>query len=269
MPALTVATQIISDAHSFRALSGEWDRQVSQSAHYSYFVRWHWNWLWWMHLAPATAQLFLVCCRDRSGELVGLAPLYLRARRILSFLKIQELHLLGMGVPLKTSEYVDLLAKPGWEPAVADAIAAALKDQRVWDRLSLAGVPAESPIANRLMEALGLESQSASFDVAPYIDTSCGWDSYKQVLGRSMRRNVEYYRRRLFQQQSCTFERVTNTDRITEAIDDLIRLHQARWQLAGEPGSFAEPKVAAFLHEAVLAAHSACLLRLWVLRING
>ena len=52
-------------------------------------------------------------------------------------------------------------------------------------------------------------------------------------------------------------------------MDDLIRLHQARWQAAGQPGSFSNAAVVAFLRAAAREAARNGRLRLWRLQVDG
>ena len=199
MDELTLTTNIVTAVDGFRPIAREWDDLVDRSARRTYFLRWHWNWLWWENFAPAAARLHVICCRDRDGALAGLAPLYLKPRPVLSVLPLQELHFLGTGIGLRVNEYMDILARPGREAAVCRAIGASLAACREWDRLRLHGVPREGGESSGLLGTLNLASRTVDCDRAPYIDTSQGWEAYKSTLGKSMRRNVEYYPRRLFQ----------------------------------------------------------------------
>jgi CelD/BcsL family acetyltransferase involved in cellulose biosynthesis len=56
---------------------------------------------------------------------------------------------------------------------------------------------------------------------------------------------------------------------VDEALDDLMRLHQARWQAAGQPGSFSDPAVVGFLRAVSRAAANTGRLRLWRLSVDG
>jgi CelD/BcsL family acetyltransferase involved in cellulose biosynthesis len=269
MPQLVHSTNVVTDLAGFRALAPEWDALLGRSDQRSFFLGWRWNFLWWSHFAPPHSHPFIVCCRDTAGTLVGIAPLYLSRRDVLGIVQVRELHLLGTGIELRISEHVDIFAARGSEAAAADAMGEALMADARWDRLCLHAVPAESVLTSRLLRAAGLEGQVTATDLAPYIDTSQGWEHYKRTLGRSMRRNVEYYARRLVRQHDCAFDRVESPDDVDGAVDDLVRLHQARWQAVGEPGSLGLPDVTAFMRASAHAAHAAGQLRLWRLRIDG
>jgi hypothetical protein len=266
----TVATtEVLTDDSAFAALRDEWDELLDDSAQQVFFLRWNWNRLWWQYYAPTGSRLHLIVCRDAARRLIGLAPLYLRTGRIFGLAHFRELILLGMGIDLKTSEHLDIIARRGAERSVAEAIATCLRRSREWDRLWLWQVPMESVMLPHLTDAFGRSLRVTVCDRAPHIDTSTDWATFKAGFGRSMRRNVEYYPRRLFKRYpSCVFARVQNACDLEPAMDALVRLHQARWQLQGEPGVF-NPSFEAFLREVMRDAFEKSRLVFWTLTIDG
>lgn len=264
-----LSTSLVTDVDAFAALEYEWDALLENSAQHVFFLRWYWNWLWWQRLAPPGSRLHVICCRDASGRLVGVAPLYEASRTILGLPWVREVAMLGTGIELKTAEYMDAFALRGAETEVGRVLAAALHASSSWDRASFVRVPAESAVMPHLLGALEGRVSSASCDRAPYIDTAGSWQDYKHGLGRSMRRNVEYYSRRLARERDCEFRLVTAPDEFDEAFDHLVRLHQARWTSVNEPGTFRLPVVREFLRESMRRCHGEGRLRLWTLRLDG
>ena len=261
-------TEIVTDASAFERLGPEWDALLDASGQQVFFLRWHWSWLWWQHFAPKGAELHLLCCRNEHGQLVGVAPFYRRQHCFLRLPIARELVMLGTGIELKTSEYLDVFARRNEESAVAESMASALRSQPHWDRVWLRSVPIDSTVIPRLVKSLDSRASSVVCDQAQYIDTSEGWEQYKRGLGRSMRRNCEYYKRRLFKQHDCEFRQVRCLDELEEAFGHLVRLHQARWRGAGEPGVFSYPKVEKFLRETMRQGFTDGRLRLWTLRVG-
>ena len=87
----TVTAAVLTSEADFDAISGEWDELVSSSCQQGvFFLRWHWNRVWWRMYAPPGSELFLIACRDRSGRLVGLAPLYRHCRSVKGLIKAME-----------------------------------------------------------------------------------------------------------------------------------------------------------------------------------
>jgi Acetyltransferase (GNAT) domain len=270
-PALTVllTTTIVREPEEFERLEAEWDGLLSDSAQKCFFLRWHWNWLWWQHFAPRRSDLYIVKCTDANGRLAGIAPLYRRERQIFGVPCARELAMLGTGIELKTGEYLDIFARRGHEHAVSQAVGDCLEAQRAWDRLWLHAVPAGSGIIADVLRRLRGDISSAVCDSSPFIDTSVSWDDYRHSLGRSMRRNVDYYARRLFKKYACEFRLVESVADLEPAIDDLVRLHQMRWRSVEEPGVFNSPDVELFLRRVMRRSHSEGHLRLWTLSVDG
>ena len=179
----------------------------------------------------------------------------------------------GWGLSSRRASTLDVVARKGYEKAVGLAVAQHLKDSRDWDRVSLSQVPATSTALPQVVRALrdsGERATMAAYEArAPYIDTSGSWEGFKQSLGRSMRRNVEYYGRRLFKNYDCEFARVDSLEQLDRTLDALVQLHQARWTAKGQPGSFSDTSFAPFLRQAVSQALLDGRLRFWTLKING
>jgi CelD/BcsL family acetyltransferase involved in cellulose biosynthesis len=264
-----IETHVITDESEFDRLAIEWDALLANSAQQGFFLRHAWNRSWWRHLAPAGARLHIICCRDGNGRLVGIAPMYWRSHRMLGIPYVRELALIGMGIEFKSSEYLDVIADRDHERGVAEAIAGSLKTQPDWDRFCLDQVPSESRMVPHLLDVFDCGKAQDFGDRARYIDTSVSWGEYRSSLGRSMRRNVEYYARRMFKLRPCEFRRVASRTEALEALTALVRLHQARWRAAGHPGSFEYPQVSALLGDVIKEEFDAGCVRLWTLSIEG
>ncbi len=264
-----LTTSIIRDPEAFERIEVEWDELLGDSTQKCFFLRWHWNWLWWQHFAPRGSGLYIVRCTDGNGRLVGIAPLYRRERQIFGIPYLRELALFGTGIELKTGDYLDIFARRGVEHAVSQAVGDCLEAQGAWDRLWLYGVPKSSEIIAGLLPRLHGDASSTESVSSRFVDTSVSWNDYRQSLGRSMRRNVDYYARRLFKKYACEFRLVESAADLEPAIDDLVRLHQLRWRSGGELGTFHSPDVEMFLRKAMRRSHAEGRLRLWTLSVNG
>jgi CelD/BcsL family acetyltransferase involved in cellulose biosynthesis len=264
-----LTAELLQDDTALDRLRGEWDDLLTASEQQAYFLRWHWTKLWWSHYAPPHSRLHLIACRDSDGTLVGLAPFYWRQRHLVMLPFVREIGFLGMGIELKTSEHLDVIARRGCERMVAQRIAEVLLGSQDWDRLWLWQVPSQSRVLHHLRQALGARTTVTPCDRAPYIDTSVSWAAFKQGFGRSMRRNVEYYPRRLFKlYPTACFSHVTTEQELEPAMDALVNLHRAWWRSRGEAGAF-DPSFETFLRQAARQSLAAGQLRLWTLTIEG
>src|SRR6185295_5271604 len=132
---LSVRASVLTDDLDFDAIAQEWDRLLDQSDQRVFFLRWAWNRLWWRLLRPPDSQLFIIACRDDYDTLVGLAPFYLRQRRTAGIPHLREILFLGTGIYAQTSEYLDIVARRGYEGAVVGAIVEYLENRDDWDSL--------------------------------------------------------------------------------------------------------------------------------------
>ena len=254
---------------ALETLQAEWDELLDASDQCVYFLRANWNKAWWQTLRPAHSQLFIVTCRDESGRLVGLAPFYRRQHTIAGIEHIREILFLGTGVFAQTSEHLDIIARRGWETRTAEAVASLLRQDKEWDRLCLNEIPASSSLLPHFKMALGGELQLRAGQRGHTVSTDRDWESFKATLGRTTRQNTQRLSRRLFEKYTCEFRRVADREEFERGMDALVRLHQARWEAKGEPGSFAIPGVEGLLRQAAEGALSEGRLRLWTLTIDG
>lgn len=237
---------------------------LETSAQGVFFLRWQWLRAWWRSYG-ADGRLHIVVCRDAAGELTGLAPLYVAGQRHFSLITIRELRFLGTHPIVRTSEYLDLIARRGDEDRVAHAVARALHAAPEWDRLWLWNIPAGSTVLPALRGALGARSAVSRCDRAFVVDTSGDWVGTRA----GFRHDIDRAFRQMFTRPGARIDRVQTPDELDGAMDDLVRLHQRRWAEKGEPGSFAEGPFESFLRGVARECLERGRLGLWRLHISG
>jgi CelD/BcsL family acetyltransferase involved in cellulose biosynthesis len=262
-------TEVLTDNSAFDSLQSQWDDLLDDSNQRVYFLRWGWTKLWWQTHAPANSELHIITCYDSSDTLIGLAPFYKRTLSFAGFNRLHELVFLGTGVPVSTSEQLDIIARRGFEQAVAQAIGEAVLKATDIDRLWLSEVPITSIVLPHFRRALGGRQAMEVCNRAHYVNTSQDWTAFNKSLGKSMRSNLSYYTRRLYKLFDCHFRAIEEPSELEPAMDAFVRLHQARWKSKGEPGSFALPSFEGFLREAMRSSLAEQRLRLWTLDVNN
>lgn len=115
-------TAVLQDARDFAALEGEWAELYEHCPSATPFQSWAWLYSWWEHYG-GDYELRLVTFRDEGGLLVGVLPLMLEYRR-----GFGRLLFVGSGA----TDYLDMLAREGWESAVVEAGVAALERTGSW-----------------------------------------------------------------------------------------------------------------------------------------
>jgi len=264
-----LSAEALTTEDAFDLLAEEWDRLLDVSDQRVFFLRFTWNRLWWRSYAPPGSHLLLIACRDEQDRLVGLAPLYWRQLRTAGIPHVREVLFLGTGVFTETSQFLDIVARRGYERLVAETVAGFLNRRGDWDRLWLNTVPAASSVVPHFLEAMAGDVCTEVLDRSHIVDTSTDWESFLATMGKSTRRNLVRHISRVMDAYDCDFRLVQTEEELEAALDALVSLHQARWRSKGEPGSFALRGFESFLREAARASLAEGRLRLWTLSLNG
>ena len=262
---MSLRTTILTTDSEFDTIQDEWEQLLEDSDQRVFFLRWHWNRAWWRSLAPPRSQLLLVTSRDGTGRLVGLSPMYLREQRHFGFLRMREVCFLGTGTQVRTSEYVDVIARRGYEIAVAEAVAACLRERGGWDRLWCWCVPLDSAVLEHLRAQLGCRCAVTACDEAHLVDTSGSWAHTTASIPRGVDRRL----RRMLGRDTSKAVRVQCLEELRPALDSLVALHEKRWRAKGQPGSLASPRCQAFLREVAHGSFERGQLGLWSLHENN
>jgi hypothetical protein len=186
----------------------------------------------------------------RGGHLIGALPLYLHIGRR-SPLWAHHLGFLSTGE--SRSEvicpgYLDLLHAPGEARTCLDAILPALLDPEVgrWDILDLCDIDRGSPLlAWRDQAPRDIRVVVIPRGACPVADLSGGFEAY---LGRLSARGRKRARQmlRAVESTGIRFEVASTPSDAAQFFDQLVRLHQARWNLSGRPGCFSAHRFTEF-----------------------
>jgi CelD/BcsL family acetyltransferase involved in cellulose biosynthesis len=238
-------TQIFDSLAQLEPLASSWDELAGPVP----FRRWAWLANWWKEYREKN-QLFVLALHSDDGQLVGLAPWYVEDRGAQG----RAIRLLGSGEVC--SEYVTLLARPGYEAlvgqAVGDWLIAADTSHAAancrWDTVELANVPTDDV-------ALGaLRSRMAESDYTVHERQALAcwrlalpgtWDQYAASLSKGNRRRMRDSQKRL--QKPDAAVHTATAENFEQAWNVLVDLHQQRWTSQGEKGCFASGPFGRFL----------------------
>ena len=261
-----VEIEKLETAGQFERLAGEWTDLLAASPSDCLFLTWEWLFTWWKRLSGGR-RLSILAVRAQ-GELVALAPLAWRPRRLEKFLSMGALEFLGTGTV--GSDYLDLIVRSGHATPAIRALAGSLVEAGTAIRFAQVLPDAPNPVA--FADELGRRQwaiRSTKTDVCPFIDlTGHTWDSYLDDLGSAHRYNFRRRFRNLERLGRVRFTRVeTEADRAT-ALRELVALHQMRWQPRGGSSAFDRPTLVDFHDELSALALARGWLRLFTLRLD-
>lgn len=237
---MTLRVEHVDDLGAIRE---EWSELAERCGNVS--GSWEWCQLWARHIARGR-RLMVRACRDSSGRLVALLPLYLASRA-----PVRTLRFMGHGPICRAEDMVEavialrevLERSRGWDLFVAD-----LPGDQPWGTLA-AGTPIRR-LASPVLRADGLD-----------------WDGYLRSRSRNFRDQVRRRERKLAREHDLRY-RLTEDERTLE--DDmrvLFELHDARW--GSEGASYFTGLQRSFHEELAALALRDGWLRLWFLELDG
>ncbi len=259
--------ELVTDPRAFEELREEWNELLQDSASDGFFLTWEWMHSWWKHLG-ANRKLFIIAIRA-GARLVGLAPLAIRGASPLAVPPLRCVELLGSGIA--GSDYLDLIARRGWEKECAAAFASRLGDEgtlAVLNRLRTGSAFAQALVAE--LSAQGWRARESRSEVCPFVPRPPG--GFAEYLASRGPEHRYAFRRKvqaLHKRHQVSFEAVREEKDRAAALDTLIELHARRWSRKGTSEAFNSRAMLAFHHEVTALALARGWLRLFVLRADG
>ena len=123
-----------------------------------------------------------------------------------------------------------------WRPMRANGICAILRTS------------ARGPRSPRVRCRAGSVRCCVHHRVCPFIPLTPSWDEFVKRLSKNMRTNVGRRRRQVAKQFRAEYDLATD-ETLPAAMEELFRLHNARWRRRGVAGAFAGERMQAFHHE--------------------
>jgi CelD/BcsL family acetyltransferase involved in cellulose biosynthesis len=246
------------------ALAGEWNA-LARASGATIYQTYEWQSLWWRHFGGASGRaLHVVLVRD-GRTLVGIAPFFLERATVLGRTVRTHLSLLGVGNAFHASrgmflddgpsDYLDILALPGYAPAVAERLCAHVRERAV-DEIELLNARPGGFVREALLPALaaaGIEHAATAADVCPHLTLAGPVDEYVKSRDASVRRRLSQAAKAAQEKVLFSVETPADDGAAMEALGALMALHQRRWRKLGYPGLFAETAFADFQRAAVRA----------------
>ena len=246
--------EIVSNLDRLCEIEAEWTALLGRCPDATVFQTPEWLVPWWRH--SGSGSMWVLAYRD-SGDLVGLAPLFVH-----DWMGRLQVTLIGTGV----SDYLDLVAAPEWAERCACATLDFLRARRSqWEVCDWQDLRGESPLI-RAAAAAGFLVRTAECLPCTVLPLPESEEFYWASLPHGMRRNIRRYGDRLRSEHRVIFETATE-DRSGELLEQLIRIHSARWEARGERGMLRgnEP----FLRAVTPFLADAGMLRIHSLSVDG
>ena len=263
-------TEIIRDWLRFEELEGEWNTLLSRSRADTIFLRWEWIRSWRKVLGD-DIKPFAVVVRDEEGTLAGVAPFYKTVYQLLRVLPYKVLRIMG-DFPTG-AECLDWILRSDRETEASHSIAAALAVAAgEWDFLWMPYVPHWTGGRDRIRDAsvhqgFHFSEREVQFGDMPLPGSL---DELISSFGSSHRYNTRRDLKRTFEKTTTRFIHCQKEEEIPRYLDSLFQLHNLRWGLKGQLGSFRKkPNEAKFYREFAVEALRRNWLGLYGIEISG
>ncbi|HET9406849.1 MAG TPA: GNAT family N-acetyltransferase [Candidatus Sulfotelmatobacter sp.] len=249
-------------------ISESWEELLASYPLATTFSTPAWLASWWPSFAKG--QELLASGFFGDSRLVALALFSITRVQVAKAVSLKQLRLMGDGS--NDSDNLDLPVLPGFEQQFATSLLDFLETERnSWDFAEFNTLPPDSPAAKVLKERMAArkwlvieESRAAS--AIPLPNT---WEKYLEQLSSEDQKNLVRYERRLGKRYSVEMYRCSSESQIPKCLEALFEHHQARWQAAGESGSFGVAERRAFYADLSRRLLSEGRLDLWALELDG
>lgn len=258
--------EVAATPESFRSLEAEWNDLLAGSPAANVFLTWEWLSSWWECFGRAL-QPWVVVVRD-GRRLAGLAPFVLRRNFQAGPFSHHELAFMGSGPA--APDHLDVLARQGYETAVAQAVVSHLRATKGrWDVLRLEGLVENSALAGCLLAQARDRLTQVSYQVCPFARLPADQESYRAGLGSNLRANIGRYGRQLEREYPgrVRYWQVQHEVEIEPAMRLLFRLHQEVRQAHGDPGAFNDPRMILFHRRLAQSFFARGWLRIYLLTV--
>ncbi|MCC6397568.1 MAG: GNAT family N-acetyltransferase [Bacteroidetes bacterium] len=245
----TVEVSAVDSPREFDSLQKEWNALLEKSDA-RIFQTFEWQRTWWRLFGEPNkhARLLIILVRE-GGALIGIAPLYVERVTVLGPVAYRRLSFTGRGV----SDYLDILIERGQEDRVFAHVAGFLARHKAeFDTVLLEDIHDGSLSHDRLGAALRASGFSGDKFLSEYCPRTFLRETWKDTVATfpSAHRNRLMKRMKVVTEDfHAEFERVTDLGAVDTAMDDFIRMHQARWNVIGHQGVFAESTTLQFHRE--------------------
>jgi CelD/BcsL family acetyltransferase involved in cellulose biosynthesis len=263
-----IEVHCITRAEEFAGLETVWNELLQRSAADNPFLTHQWLYSWWQSFGGASKLNILICWeKSASGEsLVGIFPGYILNGY---FSVVSKLRLLGSEVV--TSDFLDVIVAKGREKEILPFLLAELRRDKNLHLIELTDLREESPLlaSSDLVSGQGWCSQEWRVQkLCPTLPLPEDPADYFGSLSRSVRKNFQYYLRRL-EAKGAILEIIQQEEDLSHGLADFCRLHMSRRNQMAQSGIFASKAQNAFYSDVFQRFFRAGWLELAFLNVAG
>lgn len=257
--------RVVTDNKSFDELEQEWE-ELTGEADCRIFQTYQWNRIWWKHFGN-DGDLRIMLFYQRTG-LVGIAPFFLDTVRLFGKNLYSGLRLIGSNVTqcrrgnliglIPYTDYLGFIIKPGFESNVYDRFCRYIVDiKNKPDEIILDSIPADRTEANRLPQVVseaGCDVSVTNTHKSFRVFLPPDWEDYLMSVSKDTRSHSRRALKKIYnsKQQLYSLAEPAGREEAAAFFDEMVNMHQDRWNRLGSLGTFAEKENYQFQKEVAL-----------------
>jgi CelD/BcsL family acetyltransferase involved in cellulose biosynthesis len=268
MTADSLEVRTYRNLEALQAIRGDWEDLLANYPLATTFSSPEWLMSWWRSFGKEQELLAVGFFSD--SRLVALALLSIEQLRLAKTFSLRRLQLMGDGS--KDSDNLDFPVRAGFEDKFAESLLRFLESEgHSWDFAELNTLPEHSPGARALRQTLGRINWLVTEKQRPAsaVPLPAAWEEYLGSLSSEDQKNLARYTRRLEKRYAVQIYRCSAESQLPKSLEALFEHHQARWEAAGEPGSFGSRERIEFYYDLSRSLLPQQRLDLWVLELDG
>jgi len=231
-------TKVLEDWSTIETLKTEWNDLLVNSRSDTIFMTWEWINAWAV-VNQNSVKPVVIVVRNRLGELIAIAPFYQTHYRLLKLIPYRILRIMG--------DYPTGAEYPGWivhrdhEIEGTENIVHALTNMRQrWDCMWIPNIAKWNGFNEVIIQACRkakyhIHIRPVSFS---YFNLPNTIDQYITGLSKKKRLEIHYQHNRIMQREGVVTDSCKSPDELPIYLDALFKLHQSRWKLKGDDGTF-------------------------------
>ena len=233
-PSPQLCVTCIEASADLASLRPVWQALHDQDPRATPFTSWEWAMSWWQAYGGDRALRVLVF--SDADAVVAIAPLFVGLER-LPVGRSRVLRLIGDGS--HDSDHLGFVMRTGTEDRVEARLADWLRERPDWDALRVRELSEHSPLPAMLRRVADACRMKIAVDETPcsVLELPATFDAFLRERQARFRSKLRSLLRKV-DDSSLVFETTVEPRELRARLRSLYRLHQQRWQAAGEPGVF-------------------------------
>ena len=193
---MSFSIKLIQDEKDFFALKNTWNALLEKSSANNIFLTWEWISTWWKYFGKE-GKLYTLTAHNEKDELVGIAPLHIRIRKIKKrFFPLRSLTFIGSNEA--APDHLDFITAHEHETQIKESFIGFIQNiKSQWDLLDFDGIRENSGLTERLQSSLPARRYFLKTTESTTIALPPTWDEMQQALGKNLRYNIRRYDRKM------------------------------------------------------------------------